>query len=65
MEAACAGLVSEGAKETVLWVLEGNARAEGFYQRQGFCPDGGRRNVRFFPDLDLWEVRYRRLHTGG
>ena len=32
----------EGLGEvSVLWVLEGNARAQAFYERHGFAPDGG------------------------
>ena len=60
MDVACADLESRGAREIMLWVLEGNERAERFYGRQGFSLDGGRKPVGLFPELDLWEVRYRR-----
>ena len=30
-----------GDRETYLWILHGNARADRFYRRQGFAPDGG------------------------
>lgn len=52
-------LRARGSTEVVLWVLEANARARRFYEREGFAPDGGRK-------LDplgghaLDEVRYRR-----
>jgi ribosomal protein S18 acetylase RimI-like enzyme len=52
-------LAAEGFREAVLWVLVGNERAQRFYARDGWAPDGTRR------DEDLWgvtadEVRYRR-----
>jgi GNAT superfamily N-acetyltransferase len=37
-----------------LWVLEANARARGFYARQGFVPDGARE---LYDDLGAWEIR--------
>jgi GNAT superfamily N-acetyltransferase len=37
-----------------LWVLEDNARARGFYARNGFVADGSRE---FYDDLGTWEVR--------
>jgi ribosomal protein S18 acetylase RimI-like enzyme len=37
-----------------LWVLEDNARAVGFYRRQGFQPDGARE---LYDDLGTWEIR--------
>jgi ribosomal protein S18 acetylase RimI-like enzyme len=52
-------LASLGCPEVILWVLEANARARRFYEREGFAWDGGRK-------LDPWgghtldEVRYRR-----
>lgn len=30
-----------GDRETYLWILHGNARADRFYRREGFGPDGG------------------------
>lgn len=39
---------------TSLWVLEDNARARGFYRRNGFEPDGGRE---LYDDLGAWEIR--------
>ncbi|MDI6909423.1 GNAT family N-acetyltransferase [Nocardioides sp.] len=37
-----------------LWVLEDNARAQGFYRRNGFAPDGAREH---YAGLDAWEIR--------
>lgn len=37
-----------------LWVLEDNARARGFYARNGFVADGARE---LYEDLGAWEVR--------
>jgi GNAT superfamily N-acetyltransferase len=43
-------LMREGFAEAHLWVLDGNARAERFYRRDGWAPDGLRR-----PE-ELWGV---------
>ena len=37
-----------------LWVLEDNARARGFYARNGFVADGARE---LYEDLGTWEIR--------
>ncbi|WP_051549475.1 GNAT family N-acetyltransferase [Nocardioides sp. URHA0032] len=37
-----------------LWVLEANARAQGFYRRNGFEPDGAREH---YAGLDASEIR--------
>jgi len=37
-----------------LWVLEDNLRAQGFYRRNGFVPDGARE---LYADLGAWEIR--------
>jgi GNAT superfamily N-acetyltransferase len=37
-----------------LWVLEANERAQGFYRRNGFAPDGSRE---LYDGLDAWEIR--------
>jgi ribosomal protein S18 acetylase RimI-like enzyme len=36
-------LAAEGFKEAILWVLQGNARAASFYEREGWSPDGATR----------------------
>jgi GNAT superfamily N-acetyltransferase len=51
-------LAGAGFAEAHLWVLDGNARAERFYRRDGWAPDGSRR-----PE-ELWgvvvhELRFR------
>lgn len=46
-----------GDAPAYLWVLEANARARGFYRRQGFEPDGARR---IEPEFSKPEVRLRR-----
>jgi ribosomal protein S18 acetylase RimI-like enzyme len=42
------------AEPCSLWVLEANARAQGFYRRNGFVPDGAREH---YAGLDAWELR--------
>ena len=37
-----------------LFVLEGNTRAQAFYRRNGFDPDGHRQ---LYLGLDAWEIR--------
>ena len=37
-----------------LWGLEANARAQAFYRRNGFAPDGAREH---YAGLDAWEIR--------
>jgi GNAT superfamily N-acetyltransferase len=49
---------TKGYPDTVLWVLERNARARAFYERFGFCADGA---VHVLDGLGgVPEVRYRR-----
>lgn len=36
--------VAVGAEPSYLWILHGNVRADRFYRRQGFGPDGGEMN---------------------
>ncbi|QAY62104.1 N-acetyltransferase [Xylanimonas allomyrinae] len=50
--------VPAGAEMT-LWVLEGNDRAQHFYRRHGFHPDGVER-IDEIGGVPLTEVRYRR-----
>lgn len=42
MVAALDALTTAGFTEVVLWVLDGNVRAERFYASTGWRPDGGR-----------------------
>jgi RimJ/RimL family protein N-acetyltransferase len=48
-----------GYAEAVLWVLEGNERAERFYRLAGWTQDGGRKQEEFQGAV-LTEVRYRK-----
>ena len=48
-------LTVQGFSRALLWVLEGNARAERFYLRQGWQADGGRRTE------EIWGVAVREL----
>jgi GNAT superfamily N-acetyltransferase len=43
IEAAVEAARDAGYREAVLWMLEGNRRAEAFYERGGWRRDGGRR----------------------
>lgn len=58
LEACLDHLRQEGYPEVVLWVLEGNQRGRGFYEKGGWRPDGARA-------ADCWgatsvaRVRYR------
>jgi hypothetical protein len=50
-----------GYREVILWMLDGNERAEAFYRGRGWRRDGGRRRSQYFPDhAELAEVRFRR-----
>ena len=48
-----------GHKQAVLWVLLGNARADRFYQRDGWTCDGLQRTATVW-DATVEEVRYSR-----
>jgi GNAT superfamily N-acetyltransferase len=68
LHAAClAGLRRQGCTRAVLWVLEANDRARGFYQALGWIADGASRPHTFAADQPpLPVVRYRRqLGTGA
>jgi GNAT superfamily N-acetyltransferase len=56
MEAALDALRERGASEATLWVVDANARARRFYEREGWTPDC---EMRASP-LGQQEVRYRR-----
>jgi ribosomal protein S18 acetylase RimI-like enzyme len=46
-----------GQEPAYLWVFSGNGRAQAFYRKHGFCPDGGQATD---PDTGLREERYVR-----
>jgi GNAT superfamily N-acetyltransferase len=48
-----------GVRQAALWVLDGNARARRFYERDGWRFDGTRR-TRTYGNTPVVEVRYRR-----
>ncbi len=52
-------LVHRGHAEGVLWVLVGNARAERFYDIDGWRPDGQRR-LQEMQGIEVDEIRYAR-----
>jgi GNAT superfamily N-acetyltransferase len=54
METAIASIV--GVTVATLWVVETNARARRFYEREGWAPDGATRQTPF----GVPELRYRR-----
>jgi ribosomal protein S18 acetylase RimI-like enzyme len=46
-----------GYRRVVLWVLDGNARAQRFYESAGWVADGERRTIEFVGE-SIPEVRY-------
>jgi GNAT superfamily N-acetyltransferase len=57
--AARAHLAERGFETAVLWVLSGNERADRFYRRDGWTPDGRSRTVPVW-GVTIDEVRYVR-----
>jgi GNAT superfamily N-acetyltransferase len=53
---------SWGCGTAVLWVLEGNERAQSFYRRNGWVLDGGRK-LHDLGGVDVPVLRYRRPVT--
>ncbi len=53
-------LTGAGFTEAMLWVLDGNQRAQRFYQADGWLRDGARRRERLH-GIDVEELGYRRL----
>ncbi len=61
LETAGARLAEAGCREGILWMLQGNDSAAGFYRSRGWRDDGGRRPSQYFPaEAQLEEVRFRR-----
>jgi GNAT superfamily N-acetyltransferase len=59
VQAARARLFELGFRHAVLWVMEGNARAERFYRSDGWAPDGSRKTDSLW-GVTVNEVRYQR-----
>lgn len=59
IDAARARLVSLSFTEAFLWLLAGNVRAERFYRRDGWAPDGTRRSDVVW-GIQVDEIRFRR-----
>jgi GNAT superfamily N-acetyltransferase len=59
VSAARARLFDLGFRKAILWVLEGNVRAERFYLRDQWSPDGSQRTDEVW-GLNVKDVRYRR-----
>lgn len=63
VSAARARLAAQGFRDAVLWTLKGNARAERFYLKDGWVPEGLQRTNSVW-DVVIDEVRYRRALAG-
>jgi GNAT superfamily N-acetyltransferase len=59
VSAGRARLVGQGHRQAVLWVLEGNARADRFYRADGWSPDGARRTETIW-GVAATDLRYLR-----
>ncbi|GAB2459619.1 hypothetical protein GCM10027265_06000 [Jatrophihabitans fulvus] len=59
MAAAVGGLRAHGDRAAILWVLVGNERAERFYSRAGWQPDGAAKQDTL-AGTAVTERRYRR-----
>jgi GNAT superfamily N-acetyltransferase len=57
LRSAMAWLAEQGFTRATLWVLEGNARARRFYEREGWAPDGAAKSDPR-EDFMMDEVRY-------
>ena len=55
-------LIGQGFAEAVLWMVEGNVRADHFYRKDGWLPDGNRKRDEKW-GIALPELRYRRPLT--
>jgi ribosomal protein S18 acetylase RimI-like enzyme len=61
LDASVEALRGHGVRRAILWVIEDNATARAFYERQGWAWDGTRleRSLGGFPDFpSVIEVRY-------
>jgi ribosomal protein S18 acetylase RimI-like enzyme len=58
MAAALAAMRARGYEDAILWVLDDNPRARGFYEREGWWADGATKTDEFL-GVAVREVRYR------
>lgn len=58
-QAAFADMRAGSATTVIVWVLTANARGRRFYERVGFMPEGGSKDITLF-NTTLPELRYRR-----
>ena len=59
VSAARAHLVEQGFQRAILWMLVGNVRADRFYRKDDWMPDGTRRTDNIW-GITIEEIRYRR-----
>ncbi len=59
IRAARSHLSGSGLSSAILWLLEGNVRADRFYRADGWLPDGTRRTETMW-GITVNELRYRR-----
>jgi ribosomal protein S18 acetylase RimI-like enzyme len=64
LRTAVESLRQRGFDRATLWVLDTNARARRFYEREAWTPDGGI-NSEEFRGVTLHEVRYARQLAAG
>lgn len=57
LRSAVGWLAAQGFARATLWVLEGNARARRFYEREGWTPDGSEKSEPR-EDFTMDEIRY-------
>ena len=60
LAAARAHLLDSGFTHAILWMLVGNVRAERFYAKDGWSPDGSRRSDTVW-GVQVNDQRYRRV----
>jgi GNAT superfamily N-acetyltransferase len=59
IHAAREHMVQQGFRAAALWILKGNVRADRFYRRDGWLPDGAHKTDRMW-DIDVEDFRYVR-----
>ena len=59
LERAEDSMLSSGFTQAILWVMEGNERAEHFYRAAGWERDG--RKLDTFRGAEVAELRYRKV----